>query len=152
MTYEPLEATPNNPPDWRDWIEKVPTIKTLAVFCIVSWMLTPIGMIVTSWVIGSGAVTEQKYITAILDIIDKWLDALKWATLAAVFGVAAKFGLTKPEVIRAQGEVQAKTLVAAAEADAILQSNAPQPVGRPHPNTDPEIVAALESVAREQKG
>jgi hypothetical protein len=119
MSDEPLETAPNVPPDWRDWINKVPTVKSLAVFCIISWMLTPLGMIVASWIIGAGYITEQKAIDAILSMIDKWLDALKWATLAAVFGVVGKFATTKPEVIRAEGEVNAKAIVATAQAAAI---------------------------------
>jgi hypothetical protein len=111
-------------------------------------------MTVLGWLIGSSFITGKEAIDAVLALVDKWLDALNILTFAAVFGVAAKYGLTKPDVIRAEGEVKAKTIVAAAQADVVKATGTwavPQPVGVPHPGTDPAIVAALEGVAAQQR-
>lgn len=118
---EPLEVPPNVPPDWRDWIDAFPTMKSLAIFCFLAWNVTPIEMSIVGWLVGNGFLSGKEEIDAVLSLVDKWLDALNWLTLAAVFGVVGKFATTKPEVIRAEGEVKAKTIVAAAQAAAIVQ-------------------------------
>lgn len=138
MATEQLEQLPHVPPDWRDWINEVPTVKTLAVLCIGGWALTPIGMIATSWIIGTARVTDQKAIDAILSMVDKWLDALVWLTGAAVLGVVGKFATTKPEVVRAEGEAKAKTIVAAATAAKILEPSGAPPPGVPETRSSPE--------------
>jgi hypothetical protein len=138
-----LEVTPNIPPDWRDWINEFPTIKSLAIFCFVGWIVTPMEMTAVGWLIGSGFIAGKEAIDAVLSLVDKWLDALNILTFAAVFGVAAKYGLTKPEVIRAEGEVKAKTIVAAAQADAITRT-AEYPTVAP-PKTMPESAVALKA-------
>lgn len=110
-----LEVPPKDPPDWRDWVNEFPSIKSIALFCFVAWILTPIAMMVAAWLIGLDYIDSPKAIDAILSMQDKWLDALNWLTTAAVFGVVGKRLSEKPEVIRAEGEVQAA--VAAAKAN-----------------------------------
>lgn len=124
---EALEVPPKIPPDWRDWVNEVPTIKTIAVLCIAAWAITPIGMTIASWLIGSGRVTGQPAIDGVIRMVGMWLDALNWLTAAAVFGVVGKFAATKPEVVRAEADAQAKTTIAAATAAAIAPT--PKPAG-----------------------
>lgn len=158
---EPLEVTPNVPPDWRDWINAFPTMKSLAVFCFYSWVLTPAVMIFAAWLVGNEFVTSKDAIAFIEKMFDKWLDALNWLTLAAVFGVVTKFATTKPDVIRAEGEVKAKTIAAAAQADAVKavgQSGqwpaipaASAARGYGTPTADEAAILAAEEAARIEK-
>lgn len=78
-------------------------------------------MTVASWLIGSARISGQPAIDGVIRMVGMWLDALNWLTAAAVFGVVGKFAAAKPDVIRAEGEVQAKTIVATAQAQAITQ-------------------------------
>lgn len=139
-----LEVTPNVPPDWRDWINEFPTVKSLAIFCFVAWIITPIEMSVLGWLIGNAFISGKDEIDAVLSLVDKWLDALNILTWAAVFGVVGKFIGTKSDVIRAEGEVKAKTIVAAAQAAAIVQ-----PVGASSATAPvvPETVLAMQAAA-----
>lgn len=117
MTGE-LEVTPNVPPDWRDWVNEWPSVKSIAFFCFVAWVTTALIMAVAGlW----GYLTGHEPAEGILKVLGMWLDALNWLTAAAVFGVVGKFATTKPDVVRAEGEVQAKTIVASAQAAAIAQ-------------------------------
>lgn len=150
------EVTPpiSVPKDWRDWVNEFPSIKSVALTCVIAWLITPIVMTVAGWLIGSAFISGPPAIDGVLRMISIWLDALNWLTLAAVFGVVTKRATEKPEVIKAEGEVKAAAIVATAQADAVKASGTwpvPQPVGAPHPNTDPAIVSALESVAAQQR-
>jgi hypothetical protein len=140
---EQLEVPANVPPDWRDWINEFPTMKSLAIFCFFAWILAPVEMTIIGWLVGSGWLTGKDTLDFIDKLVDKWLNALNWLTLAAVFGVVGKFATTKPDVIRAEGEVKAKTIVAAAQADAIAKT-AEYPAVAP-PKTMPEAAAALKA-------
>ena len=117
-----LEVAPNNPPDWRDWINEFPSIKSVAFFCVVAWIMTAL-IIATAglW----GYIFEHEPAEGILGVLDRWLDALNWLTAAAVFGVVGKRATEKADVVRAEGEVKAKTIVAAAQAAALAPSPAP---------------------------
>ena len=127
------------PPGWRDWINEFPTVKSLAILCLSAWGITPVVLTVTGWMISTEFIAGRDEIDGVIELVDRWLDALNWLTAAAVFGVVGKFATTKPEVIRAEGEVKAKTLVAAAEA-AVLTKTAEHAVALP------AAPAALESV------
>lgn len=118
------EVPPNNPPDWRDWINEFPSIKSVALTCVVAWIVTPIVMVVAGSLIAKGVVTDQKEIDGIAHLISIWLDALNWLTLAAVFGVVTKRATEKPEVIRAEGDAKAAVIAAS-------QSAPPMPPAKP---------------------
>lgn len=117
-----LEVAPKVPPDWRDWINEFPTIKAIALTCVLAWIITPIVMTVAGWLIGSGFTTGATAIDGVLKMISTWLDALNWLTLAAVFGVVGKRATEKPELVRAEGEAKAAQTVAAAQADAVKKT------------------------------
>lgn len=110
-----LEVPPKNPPDWRDWVNEWPSVKSIAFFCFIAWIVTAIFIAGGSfW----GYATDHEPKEGIIKVLEIWLDALNWLTAAAVFGVVGKFAATKPDVIRAEGEVQAKVIAAAAQAAA----------------------------------
>jgi hypothetical protein len=138
MTGEALEVPPQIPPDWRDWINKVPTVKTIAVSCIGFWLTTPVGMITAAWLIGSGRVTGAIAVDGVLRMVDLWLNALIWVTAAAVLGVVGKFATTKPDVIRAEAEAHAKAVVAQATAAAIAPAGSVPSPQRPATPADGE--------------
>lgn len=140
---EPLEVPPKVPPDWRDWINEFPTTKALAILCFVAWILTPLTLDVVGWLITNGTIAGKEKIDGVLGLVDRWLNALNWVTAAAVFGVVTKYATTKPEVIRAEGEVKAAQTVAEAKAAAIA---APVAIGRDVQH--PEIVDAMEQGAQ----
>lgn len=118
------EVTPpiSVPKDWRDWVNEFPSIKSVALTCVIAWIITPIAMTVDGALIAQGYITDQKAMDAIAKLIDIWLTALNWLTAAAVFGVVTKRMTEKPEVIKAEGDVKAATIVAAAQADAVKAS------------------------------
>lgn len=122
MSDEPVEVPPNVPPDWRDWINNFPTMKSLAILCFVSWIITPVTLTVVGEMMSNGYIKGKEEIDGVVGLVDRWLDALNWLTAAAVFGVVGKFATTKSDVVRAEGEVKAKTIVAAAQADAIART------------------------------
>lgn len=107
------------PGDWRDWINEFPSIKAVALTCVIAWIVTPLVMTIDGALIARGFVSDQKAMDGIAKLISVWLDALNWLTLAAVFGVVSKRATEKPEVIRAEGEVAAAQTVAKAKADVI---------------------------------
>lgn len=110
---EAREVPPNVPPDWRDWINDFPTIKGIAVICILCWILTPTLMAVAGlW----GYATEHEPTPGLLHVLDSWLNTLNWFTPFAIGGVVGKRLSEKPEVIRAEGEAQAAVVAARANA------------------------------------
>lgn len=147
MTSE-LEVAPKVPPDWRDWINEFPTIKAVALTCVIAWIITPIAMTVAGWLISVKYINGQQSIDGVKSLFAMWLDALNWLTAAAVFGVVGKRATEKPDLVRAEAEAKATQAVAAATVDAVKKTAefqvTPQPVGKPHPATDPEIVDAIE--------
>jgi hypothetical protein len=104
------EVPPKMPPDWRDWINEFPSVKSVAFFSVIAW-------ITTALVIGAaglwGYYTGHEPAPGIIRVLEIWLDALNWLTAAAVFGVVGKRLSEKPEVIRAEGEVKAAQVAAA---------------------------------------
>lgn len=144
MATEEKEVPSKNPPDWRDWVNEFPSIKSIALTCVISWILTPLAMMAAGAIAAAGLITDQKTLDFIVRLISTWLDALNWLTLAAVFGVVTKRATEKPDVIRAEGEVEAAKIAAQAQ-------GIPQPVGKPHPATDPAIVDAIDTVTGAQR-
>lgn len=120
-----LEVPPNTPPDWRDWINEFPSIKSVALFCFGSWVVTAllIGCL-GAW----GYLTDHEPKAGIIKVLEIWLDALNWLTAAAVFGVVGKRATEKADVIRAEGEVKAAAVVATATAAAVADPLKPEPV------------------------
>lgn len=134
------EVLPNVPRDWRDWINEFPSIKSVALFCVIAWIIT--GSLIGGanlW----GYLTAHEPTTGVIRVLEIWLDALNWLTAAAVFGVVGKRATEKADVVRAEGEAKAAVIAAA--------QPVPQPVGKPHPGTDPAIVDALATVAEKQR-
>lgn len=108
-----LEVAPNTPPDWRDWINEFPSIKSVALFCVLGWIVSAIIIAAAGlW----GYYTNHEPAAGIIKVLEIWLDSLNWLTAAAVFGVVGKRATEKADVVRAEGEVKAKTIVAAAQA------------------------------------
>lgn len=146
-----LEVAPNVPPDWRDWINEFPTVKSLAILCLLSWAITPVALTATGVLISNGYIKGRDEIDGVIEIVDRWLDALNWLTAAAVFGVVGKFASTKPDVVRAEGEVKAKTIVAEAHAQAVLATAERDAIAQPPKagpgKTDPALVDAIEETA-----
>jgi hypothetical protein len=138
-----LEEIPNSPPDWRDWINEFPTVKSVAIFCLLSWIITPMIMTLIGFLIGNGFFTDKDAIAAVLALTDKWLDALLWLTSGAVLGIVAKRAVTRPEVVRAEGEVKAAATLAAATA----ATTSPVPIVA----DDPDAILAAEERARREK-
>lgn len=145
---EPSETiSTHHPPDWRDWLEEWPSVKSIAFFVFLAWPITALLM----WLVGGLSYfpthAPQDKGELILKLLDRWLDALNWLTAAAVFGVVGKFATTKPEVIRAEGEVKARAVVAQAVAAQTAEYPVPaaartSPATAP-PGTDPAVAAAI---------
>lgn len=112
------EVAPNVPRDWRDWINEFPSIKSVAVFTVIAW-------IVSGALIGGanlwGFLTDHEPTPGVIRVLEIWLDSLNWLTAAAVFGVVGKRATEKPDVIRAEGEAQAAVIQAA-------QAGTPAPI------------------------
>lgn len=143
---EPTEVPPNAPPDWRDWVNEWPSIKAVAFLCFLFWIGTGVMVGVAGW---WGFYTKANPPEGVLKILDSWLNALLWLTGAAVFGTIGKFATTKPDVIRAEGEVKAAMVVAA-------QTAASDPLPRTSPSTpptgtDPDIARVLTEEAERRR-
>jgi hypothetical protein len=160
MITDEREVAPNTPPDWRDWVNDFPSIKSIALLCVLGWLLSPFAMTAIGWLVTIEVIKGAPTLDFILKMLDRWLDALYWLTGAAVLGVVGKRATEKPDLVRAEGEVRAATIVAAAKAKAIAPGMAAvggqspakaQPVTGPHPNTDPAIVAVIEGEAAKQR-
>lgn len=138
-----FEVAPKTPPDWRDWINEFPSIKSVAFFCVIAWIVSAqVIAIAGLW----GYYTSHEPAAGIIRVLEIWLDALNWLTAAAVFGVVGKRLSEKADVVRAEGEVKAKTIVAEAHAAKIAQ-----PSGAPAPSvaetrTSPEDIEEPEKV------
>lgn len=143
---EPREVPSNVPPDWRDWIDSFPSIKSIALFCVFAW-------IVTGALIGGanlwGYLTAHEPTSGVIRVLEIWLDALNWLTAAAVFGVVGKRATEKPDLVRAEGEVKAKAVVAAAQAAAIAPTAGASPEAPVLTQADAQRAAeALEATQR----
>lgn len=139
------EVAPKVPPDWRDWINEWPSVKSIAFFAFVAWIITA----VLIWAAGLASyfphLTPQDKGDLILKLLDRWLDALNWLTAAAVFGVVGKFATTKPDVIRAEGEVKAAVVAVQAAATAeypVPGTQRTSLTGAPA-GTDPDLAKAI---------
>jgi hypothetical protein len=121
-----LEVAPNVPRDWRDFINEFPTIKGIAVLCILCWVLTPIVIAgLGVW----GFATSHEPTPGLLHVLDSWLSTLNWFTPFAIGGVVGKRLSENPDVIVA--EAQAKATTAAATAALNSGSGDADPTMRP---------------------
>jgi hypothetical protein len=100
-------------------VERFPSVKSFAVFCLVAWVLT--GLLLAAG--GVSAFRDAVAIDPSIDrLADKWLDALNWLTAACVFGIVGKHVAAKPEMVRAEADAEAKKVLAKAEAEAVVAS------------------------------
>ena len=147
-----LEVPAKYPPDWRDWINEFPTVKSVALFCVAAWITTSLIMAVAGLY---GYFYELEPKPGILNVLSTWLDALNWLTAAAVFGVVGKRATEKPEVIRAEGEVKAAAIAAAQPGGAVtLNVSSVDPLGAPAippaaGSVSPQPVTDLEEIPGE---
>lgn len=112
MSGHELEVLPNAQPDWRDWINEFPSIKSVAFFCVIAWITSAVIIAIAGlW----GYFTAHEPAAGIIRVLEIWLDALNWLTAAAVFGVVGKRATEKADVVRAEGEAKAAIVAAAAQ-------------------------------------
>lgn len=136
-----------------DWVDTYPTtngriIQGIRLAALFVWFVLAI-ILVILLVAFFGPSEKIKLVP--WDVIDGFLQLLGWFIVGMMGVAAAQFGLkratTNPETVKAVSDAKVMEMTT----EHAIATTTPQPVGVPHPPTDPAIVEALATVAEKQR-